>query len=251
MKIKLNQIDFDVTPVPGPLRAAVMTDPSVAGAASRHVWRWDAAAAKAELLSPVTPQKTLALPNALVFYVPKPGSNGVLTRAEGPSRKMTERFLEAVGARSLRDVMIGLARVVGQSHQAAPLKSFADLNPLASYSLRIDIDFAVVQLANPARNLSGVLALPAQIVFRAEDIVPLSPDAALPDMANTQPGYVLAPPTEAALAIRRMALAQRMADLSATLNGQPLADLDATDPRKPLAARLGLEWKAISPRKAA
>lgn len=241
MQITLNSIVFDVTAVDEPLRAALLSDPQVAAAAARDVWAWDGA--EGRFLAPVTKGGAVPLPPALTLFVPRAGLAGdAPRRADGPTTRMAERLLAAVGAKSLSQVMQALARVTGIPQIKVPLATFGDRNGEGAYGLRMDVDYAAVQLANAARNLSMYALLPALVVFVAR------PDGAAEDAPAPRPGFVLPPPTQAALAMRRMAAARRLTDLQASLGGVKPAELDPADPRRDAAARLGAEWRALSPK---
>ena len=99
MQITLNKVPFDVAPVEGRLRAALLADPLIASGVGREVWAWDGA--EGRFLVPVTQTQGLPLPTGLIVFVPRAGTNGgPLQKAEGPTRKMAERFMAAVGAKS-------------------------------------------------------------------------------------------------------------------------------------------------------
>lgn len=252
MKIKLNNIEFDVTPVPSALREVLLADEVIARGAWRDIWRWDHAAQGGEYMVQLTPQKGVPIGNGVSFFVARPGVEGPPRRADAPTEKMGRRFVEGVGAKSLVEVMQALTRVVGLPQRPAPLAQFAALNPVASYTLRQHVDFAVVQLSNAARNLSAYFFVPGQVIYRAH--VTDVPDpaaheaviAAEPKLANLQPGFVLAPGTDANLALRRLAMLQRLADLKAGMGETQPGELPEDDPRRHLIARLGVEWRLLA-----
>lgn len=246
MQITLNKIPFDVRAVDAPLRAALMADTVVARGAQRPVWAWDAGAAKGRFLVPTLPSRALALPTGLTAFVAKPGTNGTGPRkAEGPTNRMSERFLAALGAKEWPQVLQALARVVGVPQKTVPFDSFKPLNDLTDYQVRMDTQFQVVELASDARNLQAFLFLPGLVSFR-----PLLPEgtdaAALPALANTV--FVIPPPTQGAMALRRLAVAKRLTELQADLAGALPADLPPDDPRRAEAGRLGAEWKVLQPK---
>ena len=97
MQITLNKVPFDLAPVDGSLRAALLADPTVAGAVRRDVWAWDKEAGTGRFLVPVTQTQGLPLPTGMTVFVPRPGPVGLApVKAEGPTRKMADRFLAGV-----------------------------------------------------------------------------------------------------------------------------------------------------------
>jgi hypothetical protein len=248
MQITLNKIPFDVKPVDGRLRAALLADPVVARGAVRPVWTWDREAGKGRLLVPTASgSQGLPLPTGLLVHVQKPGTDGAgPQKAEGPTAKMAERFLAAVGAKDFGQVMQAVARVTGVPVKKVPFETFAPLNGQASYTIVMGVDFQVVELANASRNLSVHLFLPGLVGFHAT--AEATGGAALPD--SPRPAFVVPPGTQAGQAMRRLALAKRLTEMQAELGGVKPADLAADDPRRGLLARLGAEWKALQPKKA-
>jgi hypothetical protein len=256
MKLTLNKVDFDIQPVAAPLRDALLADPIIRQGVTREVWRWDAATRTGTPLVAMTAQKGVPLPNGVSFFVARPGS--ATQKADGPSAKMAERVLEAVGAKSITDVMQAVNRVVRLPQKTLPLKEFEKLSAVASHTLRIHVDYAVLYAANAARNLGLYIFIPGQCAFTARiDAVPdqAAYDAALAEnaqLARLQPGFVIPPGTEANIMLRRMALAQRITEIQQSLGGTDIRDLPPGDLRRLTIARLSLEWQAInSPRKKA
>lgn len=256
MKLKLNQVEFDVQPVSGVLRDTLLADPILQQGVSRDVWRWDAATQTGTPLVAMTPQKGVPLPNGVSFYVAKPGDQ--VQKAEGPSAKMALRVLEAVGTKSIADVMQALNRIVRLPQKTLPLKDFDKLSAVASHTMRIHVEYNVLHCVNAARNLGLYIFIPGQCSFTATiDAVPdqSAYDAALAENANLariQPGFIIPPSTEANMMLRRMALAQRITEIQAGMGGMQPKDLPLDDPRRLIIARLSLEWQALNtPRKAA
>lgn len=246
MQITLNKVPFDLAPVDGSLRAALLADPTVAGAVRRDVWAWDREAGEGRFLVPVTQTKGLPLPTGMTVFVPRPGPVGIApVKAEGPTRKMADRFLQGVGAKTFPQVMQALARVLGIPQKTLPFEAFAALNPLASYRIRAETEFAVVEMANAARNLRAFAFVPGLVVFShvAENL----PEGA-PAPGTIRPGFVLPPATQAAQVIRRLAVVKRLNELQAELGGTKPADLPPGDPRRDVVARLGAEWRALQPK---
>ncbi|EPX85203.1 hypothetical protein ruthe_01759, partial [Rubellimicrobium thermophilum DSM 16684] len=138
-------------------------------------------------------------------------------KAEAPTRKMAERFLAALGAKGLPEVMQALTRIIGLPQKTIPFEAFAGLGEEVSYSIRMDSDLAAVELAAPSRNLSVFLFLPALVVF-AHDWAGEPPEGR-PAAGSIRPGFIIPPPTQAAQAIRRLALAQRLQEVQAGLGG--------------------------------
>ena len=256
MKLTLNKVEFAIEPVPGPLREALLSDPILRQGVSREVWRRDAATRAGTPLVAVTPQNGVPLPNGVSFFVAKPGA--ATQKADGPSAKMAERVLEAVGAKSITDVMKAINRIVRLPQKTLPLKEFEALSAVASHTLRVHVDYSVLHAVNAARNLGFYLFLPGQCSFTARiDAVPdqTAYDKAAAENARLtriQPGFIIPPGTEANMMLRRMALAQRITEIQQSLGGMNPANLPADDLRRLTIARLGLEWQALNtPRKAA
>jgi hypothetical protein len=256
MKLKLNQVEFDVQPVPGALRDTLLADPILQQGVGRDVWRWDAVTKTGTPLVAMTPQKGVPLPNGVSFYVPKPGAED--QKAEGPSARMAKRVLEAVGAKSIMDVMQAVNRVARLPQKTLPLKEFEKLSAVASHTLRVHVDYNVLHAVNAARNLGLYMFIPGQCSFTATiDAIPdqSAYDAALAEtahLARLQPGFIIPPSTEANMMLRRMALAQRITEIQQGMAGMEPKDLPLDDPRRLVIARLSLEWQALNtPRKAA
>lgn len=248
MQITLNKIAFDVKPVDGALRAALLADPAIARGALRPVWAWDREARKGRFLVPTTPQQGVPLPTGLLVYVPKPGANGAgPQKAEGPTAKMAERFLAAVGAKDFGQVMQALARVTGVPVKKLPFDLFAPLNDKGSYTILMETEFQVVELSNTARNLSAYVFLPGLASF-SHAMKEAAEGAPLP--GSIRPVFVIPPGTQAGMTMRRLAVARRLTEMQAELGGLKPADLPQEDPRRPVIARLGAEWKALQPKKA-
>jgi hypothetical protein len=248
MQITLNKVPFDVRPVEAALRAALLADPMIRRAVVRPVWAWDHAARKGSYLLPVTAEQGVPVPMGLAAFVAKPGTNGAgPQKAEGPSARMAERVVEAVGAKDWGQVMQAVARTVGVPQKKVPFEAFAALNAKGSYQIRMETEFQVVELANAGRNLSAFVFLPGIVAFHhvlAEGVE----DA--PQPGSIRPAFVLPPGTQAGLAMRRLAVARRLNEMQAELGGERPADLPPTDPRRAAVAKLGAEWRALQPKNA-
>ena len=72
MQIKLNDIVFDVAPVPTNLRMALLADPVIAQGVWRDVYHWDAVTQTGKVLVTTTPSGTAPLGNGITFFVPNP-----------------------------------------------------------------------------------------------------------------------------------------------------------------------------------
>lgn len=249
MQISLNRIPFEVRPVDGDLRAALLAEPVILRGAQRPVWAWDKDEGRGRFLVPTAPGGAIALPTGLTVFVPRPGAaGGAIRKADGPTAKMAERFLAAVGAKDWGQVLQALSRVTGVPQRKVPLEGFAPLNPLASYLVRMDIEFQVLELSHAGRNLAAFVFLPGLASFRPMLREAPAEGAALP--AVPRPAFVIPPPTQAVAALRRLAVARRLTEMQAELGGTRPADLPEGDPRRLAVARLGAEWKALQPRKA-
>lgn len=257
MKIKLNQIEFDVMPVASDLREAILSDPILMQGVRRDVFQWDHADQKGTILVPVTQTKAVPLPNGIAFFVPRIGAGDRIQKADAPSVKMATRFLEGVGGKSILEVMQALNKIVNLPQKTIPVESFAPLNAVASYIVSMNIDYAVVHLLNAARNLGAYFLVPGQVSFTyavtgVADQTGLDALIATdPKMARIQPGFVIPPGTQANMMLRRLAMARRLTDLQTVLQGKTPDQLDLMDPRRLLAARLGVEWRVLAPQKKA
>jgi len=242
MQITLNKIAFDVKPVDGTLRAALMADPAVARGALRAVWSWDKDAGQGRYIAQTAANQAVPLPTGVLIHVQKPGTNGAgPTKAEGPTAKMAERVLQAVGAKDFGQVVQALARVVGVPVKKVPLQQFATLNDQTSYTILMGTDMQVLELANASRNLSAYIFLPGIVSFVAT--AEPTGGAILP--GSPRPVFVIPPGTQAGQAMRRLAVAQRLSEMQAELGQTKPADLPGDDPRRAALARLGAEWKAL------
>ncbi len=244
MQITLNTIPFDVQPVPGPLRTALLADPAIERGVHRDVWAWDAETGKGRHLASVTPQQGLPLPAGIITWVSAPGTNGAGPRkAEGPSARMAERLLAAVGAKNFAQVMQALSRVTGVPQKKVPLDAFAGVNPFGSYVIRMETDFSVLELVNAGRNLAFHVFVPALVTFAhgMEDV----PEGA-PAPGSIRPGFVLPAGTQATMTMRRIAVTRRLSELQADLGATKPADLAPGDPRRDVVARLGAEWRLLA-----
>ncbi len=245
MQITLNKIPFDVRAVDGPLRAALLADPVVARGAARVVWEWNGAEKKGRFLAPTTPEKGLPVPTGMAAFVAKAGS-GAVQKAEGPTQKMSERMLAAVGAKDWGQLMQAVARVTGVPQKKVPFEAFASLNDKGSYRIVMAAEFQVLELSNAARNLTTYVFLPGIVSFLHAMSEPVE-GAPLP--GSIRPAFVIPPGTQAAMAMRRMAVARRLTELQAELGETRPADLPQDDPRRAAIAKLGAEWKLLQPKK--
>jgi len=252
MRIKINDLDFEVTPVPGPLRLALLADPVLMQAIMRDIWEWDAEAKSGKPLTALFENRAAVLPNGLTFFVPKTGPDGRIVKAEAPSTSMAKRFLKATGAKSMNELMGALNRVVELNRKTIPFEIFRPLNATASYRIRMYTDFAAVKIENAARNLSAYLLLPSQVGFHAElGAIPDAPahEAAVAAGVNVdtmRPGFIVPARVPATLGMRRTALAKAFDELQVELVAQG-GSATATDVQKMRAARLATEWRAIEP----
>ncbi|EYD74596.1 hypothetical protein Rumeso_03892 [Rubellimicrobium mesophilum DSM 19309] len=242
MQITLNKIAFDVKPVDGALRTALLADPVVARGVLRPVWSWSKDEGKGRYLAQTAANNAIPLPTGILIHVQKPGTNGAgPVKAEGPTAKMAERFLHAVGAKDFGPVVQALGRVVGVPVGRLPLDKFAVLNAQGSYTILMATELQIVELANAARNLSAYVFLPGVVSFAAT--AEATGGAILPDSPRLT--AVIPPGTQAGQAMRRLALAQRLGEMQAELGETKPADLPEGDPRRAVLARLGAEWKAL------
>ncbi len=249
MQIRINRIEFEVEPVAGPLRAAVLADPVIARAVLRDVWEWDAAAQTGKALVPLVQERAVVLPNGLSFFVPRSGADGAITKHEAPSASMAKRMLKVTGARDLPEVMTALNRVIDLPKKTLPLATFRGLDARASYRLRMFTEFAVLRLNNAARNLGAFLFLPSQVGFHAEigeTLDPAQREAVLAEARGLRPGFLVPARSEASRGMRRAALSRQFEELQAEIAALGGAD-KATDLHRIRAQRLAAEWKALTP----
>ncbi len=248
MQITINKIAFDVKPVDGALRTALMADPAILRAAVRPVWAWDKAEGKGKFLVNPLPDQALPLPTGVLVYVPKVAAAGSAPqKAEGPTTKMGERFLEAVGAKNFAQVMQAIARVTGVPKRKLPFEVFQPLNAKGDYTVLMQAEFSVLELSNAGRNLSAYLFLTGLVSFVHVMKEPVE-GASLP--GSIRRGFVVPPGTQAAMTMRRLAVASRLNELQAELGETKPADLPMDDPRRAAIVKLGAEWKVLQPKPA-
>ena len=251
MQIKLNDIVFEVTPVITPLRHALLADPVMAQGVWRDVYHWDAAAQAGKVLTATTPSGTAPLGNGVTFFMPKSGADTPIKSAAG-SKRMAERFLEALKAKNIVDVVRAFNSIVSMAQKSLPLTNYSALNPVASYTIKMHVDFAAVALRNASRNLTAYGLIPGQVAFHHEisGIVDEAGYAALPapTMAQIMPAFIIPPQNKANHAIRRMALAQRLQDMQPDMAALPKEGPQdpATEGLRRGYARLAAEWKALA-----
>ena len=251
MQIKLNDIVFEVTPVITPLRQALLTDPVMAQGVWRDVYQWDAVTQTGKLLTATTPSGTVPLGNGITFFVPKSGADTPVKSSTG-SKRMAERFLEALKAKSIVDVVRAFNSIVSMAQKSLPLTNYAALNPVASYTIKMHVDFAAVALRSASRNLTAYGLIPGQVAFHHEisAVVDEAGYAALPapTMAQIMPAFIIPPQNKANHAIRRMALAQRLQDMQPAMAALPKEGPQdpSTDGLRRGYARLAAEWKALA-----
>jgi hypothetical protein len=126
------------------------------------------------------------------------------------------------------------------------VETFAPLNAVGTYQIRLDTEFQVLELSNAARNLQAFLFLPGLVSFRAVLREAPPEGTTLPAIPRTL--SVVVPGNKAALALRRLAVAKRLSEMQVDLAGVRPADLPQADPRRAEVARLGAEWKALQPK---
>jgi hypothetical protein len=161
---------------------------------------------------------------------------------------MGERFLAALGAKDWGQVLQPLARITGVPQRKVPLETYAVLKPFGSFHLRMEMEFQVVELSHAGRNLAAFLFLPGIVGFQPFLKAAPAEGTVLPAIARQL--YVIPAATQAALSLRRLAVARRLNEMQAELGGAKPADLPQNDPRRAAMAKLGAEWKVLQPAKA-
>lgn len=243
MKIKLNGIEMEVGPVPAALRTALLADPVIAQGVWRDVYSWDHTTGTGETLAATTQSGAVPLPNGLTFFVARVGSEDAVVKNEAASVRMGQRFLQTVKARSVTDVLRSITSIVQQPQKTLPLKEFSPLNPVASYRIRMHVEFGVVQLRDASRNLTGYLFLPGQVAFHHE--VTAKSEAELPTLEVPQPAYIVPTGADANQMIRRIATAQRLQEMQAEIKALPGGVDDASPHLRLTFARAVAEWKLL------
>ena len=259
MKIKLGKVEFEVGAVAGQLREALLSDPVIAQGVWRDVYRWDATAKAGKILVPTSEDGGVPLGNGLNFFVPRVSANGMVVKSDTASTKMAKRFLEAVGARQIVDVIKGLNTIINLPQKTLPLASFSPLNPSVSYLMRMHVDYAVVQLRDAGRNLTAYIYVPGQVAFHHEIAEIVDHDAyealiaATPAMAQPQPAFVVPPRSKANQTMRMIALSKRIEEMQPAVaklsKDAPVTQAD--DHLRRTFARAVAEWRAIAPKAAA
>jgi len=256
MKIKLGKVEFEVGAVAEQLRAALLSDPVIAQGVWRDVYRWDASAKAGKILVPTSQDGGVPLGNGLNFFVPRVTANGAVVKSDTSSTTMAKRFLEAVGARQIVDVIKGLNTIINLPQKTLPLANFSPLNPAASYQMKMHVDFAVVQLRDAGRNLTAYVYVPGQVSFHHEIAAIVDQDAydaliaATPAMAQPQPAFIVPVRSKANQSIRMIALAKRIEEMQPAI-AKLTKDAPATPENEHLRrslARAVAEWRAISPK---
>jgi len=259
MKIKLGKAEFEVGAVAGQMREALLSDPVIAQGVWRDVYRWDASAKSGKILVPTSQDGGVPLGNGLNFFVPRVAANGAVVKSETASNTMAKRFLEAVGARQIIDVIKGLNTVINLPQKTLPLANFSPLNPAVSYLIKMHVDFAVVQLRDAGRNLTAYVYVPGQVAFHHEITAIVDQAAydaliaATPAMAQPQPAFIVPARSKANQTIRMIALARRIEEMQPAI-AKLTKDAPVTPGNDHLRRTFGravAEWRAISPKAAA
>lgn len=233
MEITLNKVPFTLAAVSEAERSAILSDPAIRPALVREVWAWDGTDGQAK--APIGADGATPLPIGVLVRVSKAGGH---ERADGPTEKMAKRLLEAVGAKDMKHLMQALSQVTGLPKQKVPLAEFEALKAKGPFSVLMSTDFAVLAMGNAGRNLHAFLAMPVLTVFAARN-------AEGPVEGSPRPGFVLAPANQPSVAMRRLAVVERLGALQASLAGAKPTELPPGDIRRDLAARLGAEWKVV------
>jgi hypothetical protein len=172
----------------------------------------------------MTESNAVPLPNGMVFFVPKAGTNPVV-KSESASRNMSKRVLGGVNAGSVTDILRALHGILHMPQKILPLDLFAPLNPAATYVLKMHTEFNVVELKNDGRNMSFYVIIPGQVAFHHE--ISAKDDAGYAalelDAAKMQPTFLIPAHSQANQAIRALALAKRVEELRNALASKAAA----------------------------
>ncbi len=254
--ITINGIDFTTGPVPWRMAQAVTSTPIMQQVTQREVFRWDAAAQTPSVGPMVSPNLSARLVNGLVFYVPRSQPGAAVAMNEPASQRMAERFLGLVDAQSAAEVNNALSDMVGRPSKTLPVALFTPLNAAASYRLHMRTEYSVVQLRHAGEDLTAYFCMPTRIAIRGE-IGPVVDQAAFDEAIARNPALksmtadtIVPAKTPQNIALRRVALQQRIAELRAELAAAPvpagLGAVVADEVSRQALARAEQEWDALA-----
>lgn len=249
MRLTINNLDFEVRPVPSALRTSILSDPLLLAGQWREAWEWDQPMGEGKELKGMKNGR-IALGNAVTFHAPRAGADGVIANNAKVAARARDRFLEATGAPDVTNILRGLSRPLPLPRISPPRDSFRALESVASFRLSFFTDFSVVELAHPGRNLSAYLSVPGQVIFQHE-ITEVAEQAGLdqllkerPTLAELRPLMILPPGSRALHEIRLTALQRRIEDLRPRAE----SEADTKAPARIEFARLVREWQALTPK---
>lgn len=139
-------------------------------------------------------------------------------------------------------------RIINLPQKARPLDSFAALDGVASYRIRLHVNFAVVHEVN-ARPV-GLSADPGQVPLHHEFTA--IPDqtacdavmAADPGLSAIHPAFVVPPGTKVNLDLRSLAIGRALTDLRDEVRALGGPE-QASDAQKRRAAQLAAGWRVL------
>lgn len=223
MKINIGGIAFEVRSVPEGLRAALLSDPGLGATRAAVVWSWDHETRKGQAHVPLSAKGSVPLPNGLAFFVPRTLDDGRIVKNDKPSETMGKRFLGAVGAGALTDVLGSIQQLLKVPQKGLPLDHFAALNDLASYELLMQADFSVVELSESSRNLSVYLFVPGQVRF-AHRLKEGAPPEAAEAITKPPPAFLIPTWSKPNHHIRMLALTRRAKELQPQVEAMRAGD---------------------------
>lgn len=228
---------FDVAAVAFNMVAAVLTDPTMPRLIWRNVYHWDAGQQAGKFETKVTAASAAALPNGLVFFVPKVQANGILGLNLAASERLRQRFLDHVGAETVDDLTKAITTLVQLPQKILPLADYSDLNPYASYRIKMHTAHSVLQLRDQAQDLTVYLCLPETVSFHHEITAVKDPAgyealiAKMPDLRERQLSYPVPSKSKPNAGLRQLAIAKRIeeetANLARVTSDTPAAVIDA------------------------
>lgn len=250
--VTVGGVQFTAGPVGQATADAVLQDPLAQRVVWRDVYDWNGRDGTGKALVPLNSSGAAPLPNAMVFFVPRVQPNGALIRNDAASERMAQRFLDHVGAGSMRELVKAMSDLVQLPHKTLPLERFADLNSVASYRIRMHTGYVVVQLRHLAEDLTAYLCIPSRVSFHHEVTAILDEEGyrslleAAPGLRDTVVDFVVPSRSKPNAGLRRLAIAKRIEDERAAL-AQVTSDVSSVtlSMLRERVARSEAEWDAL------